>query len=84
MFLVKFVPPALGSYEYYQCKILQKFLISCVCTDGKISVRINLCPDTNNLLLDGRTVENKGKLILQKLSKMLQTIDLNAGIKMLF
>ena len=56
------------------------------CTDGKISVRINLplfsstptrpvenvvittkgLQDRNNQLLDGRTVENKGKLILIK------------------
>ena len=78
------------------CLEYQYFLISCFCTDGKISVRINLflfstvlqsnsrlflftstptmpvenvvittkgLHDRNSLLLDGRTVENKGKLI---------------------
>ena len=45
--------------------------ISCFCTDGKISVRINLplfstiVPSSIYIhILDGTTVENKGKLIL--------------------
>ena len=49
-------------------KVLNTKKISCFCTDGKISVRINLplfstVDPSSIFMLDATTVENKGKKV---------------------